>query len=363
MTTRLRVNEHPSRRQTRLGYWLLVGLAAVFATSAFTVPAIALQTAETGTIGLRLLDQPADSTQNPRAQIYIVDHLAPGAEIQRRIEVSTTNASAQVHLYAAAATITNGTFHGEPGKTPNDLSTWTSVTAADIDLMADQAATATVTITVPSNAAPGERYGVVWAEVRAPAISGGGVTQISRVGIRLYLSIGPGGPPAADFSIASLTAGRSLDGMPTVIASVTNTGGRALDITGALDLRSPSGDLHAGPYPADLGATLAIGATEPVTITTRADLPPRPMGSPDHPAQRTCRTIRRCRTHIPCSRYVPCCARHATGLRQRRSAYAQLHLFHCAAHCIRRCGDSYSAAQASAAHVGATHATVYRKAI
>lgn len=177
-----------------------------------------------------------------------------------------------------------------------------------------------------------------------------------------HLSIGPGGPPAADFSIASLTAGRSLDGMPTVIASVTNTGGRALDITGALDLRSPSGDLHAGPYPADLGATLAIGATEPVTITTRADLPPRPMGSPDHPAQRTCRTIRRCRTHIPCSRYVPCCARHATGLRQRRSAYAQLHLFHCAAHCIRRCGDSYSAAQASAAHVGATHATVYRKA-
>ncbi|MFT5267898.1 MAG: hypothetical protein ACI88C_001324 [Acidimicrobiales bacterium] len=276
MTTRLRVNEHPSRRQTRLGYWLLVGLAAVFATSAFTVPAIALQTAETGTIGLRLLDQPADSTQNPRAQIYIVDHLAPGAEIQRRIEVSTTNASAQVHLYAAAATITNGTFHGEPGKTPNDLSTWTSVTAADIDLMADQAATATVTITVPSNAAPGERYGVVWAEVRAPAISGGGVTQISRVGIRLYLSIGPGGPPAADFSIASLTAGRSLDGIPTVIASVTNTGGRALDITGALDLRSPSGDLHAGPYPADLGATLAIGATEPVTITTRADLPPGP---------------------------------------------------------------------------------------
>lgn len=98
-----------------------------------------------------------------------------------------------------------------------------------------------------------------------------------------HLSIGPGGPPAADFSIASLTAGRSLDGMPTVIASVTNTGGRALDITGALDLRSPSGDLHAGPYPADLGATLAIGATEPVTITTRADLPPPAHGKPRSP--------------------------------------------------------------------------------
>jgi hypothetical protein len=275
MTTRLRASEWPPRSPRRLRYWLLAGFAAVLATSAFTIPAIASPAPEAGTIGLRLLDQPADSTDDPRAQIYIVDHLAPGTEIQRRIEVSTTNAAAQVHLYAAAATIIGGSFLGEPGETPNDLSTWTSVTPGDINMGSDQIATATVTITVPSDAAPGEHYGVVWAEARSSAADDG-VIQVNRVGIRLYLSIGAGGPPAADFEISSLIAGNSGEGTRTVVANVTNTGGRALDISGELNLRSTSGDLQAGPYAADLGSTLAIGLTEPVTITINTDLPAGP---------------------------------------------------------------------------------------
>ena len=52
-----------------------------------------------------------------------------------------------------------------------------------------------MTIAVPRDAAPGERYGVVWAEVRAAAPAAGGITQVSRVGIRIYLSVGPGGRP------------------------------------------------------------------------------------------------------------------------------------------------------------------------
>ncbi len=248
----------------------MVGMAALAA------PASASPTAPTGTIGIRLLDQPASEAGDPRAQIYIVDHLAPGTEIQRRIEVSTTTSAAQVRLYAAAASITDGSFLGAPGDTPNDLSTWTSVTPGAITMTSGQVATATVTITVPRDAAPGEHYGVVWAETRAPASAAGGITQVNRVGIRLYLSIGPGGPPAADFSIDSLAAGRSADGVRTVVALVHNTGGRALDISGTLDLRTTSGDLHAGPYPADLGTTLAIGANEPVTITINTDLPAGP---------------------------------------------------------------------------------------
>ncbi len=248
----------------------MVGVAAL------SVPASASPISPTGTIGIRLLDQPASEAGDPRAQIYIVDHLAPGTEIQRRIEVSTTTSAAQVRLYAAAASITDGSFLGAPGDTPNDLSTWTSVTPGAITMTSGQVATATVTITVPRDAAPGEHYGVVWAEARAPASAAGGVTQVNRVGIRLYLSIGPGGAPAADFSIDSLAAGRSDDGVRTVVARVHNTGGRALDISGTLDLRTTSGDLHAGPYPADLGTTLAIGATEGVTISIDTDLPAGP---------------------------------------------------------------------------------------
>jgi hypothetical protein len=74
---------------------------------------------------------------------------------------------------------------------------------------------------------------VVWAEARSTPSAGGGITQVSRVGIRVYLSVGPGGPPAADFTIDSLTARRSPDGRPVVLASVHNTGGRALDMNAA----------------------------------------------------------------------------------------------------------------------------------
>jgi hypothetical protein len=279
MITPHRADGQSRRSPRRLGSWLLVGLASVVAASAFTVPATAapapVPNTEAGTIGLRLLDQPADSADDPRARIYIIDHLVPGTKIQRRIEVSTIGTPAQLYLYPAAATITNGSFLGEPDETPNDLSTWTSVTPNDIALTSNQVATATVTISVPNEAAPGEHYGVVWVQARTPTI-GDKVVQVNRVGIRLYLSIGSGGPPAADFEITSLAAGKSLDGIRTVVANVTNTGGRALDISGELHLRSTSGDLRAGPYLADLGATLAIGVTEPVTIAITTELPVGP---------------------------------------------------------------------------------------
>jgi CheY-like chemotaxis protein len=231
----------------------------------------------TGSIGIRLVDAPATAREDPRAQIYIVDHLAPGTAITRRIEVSnTTGGNARLRLYAAAASIDKTSFLGAAGDTVNDLSTWTSVVPGEPDVPAGGKLTATVTIAVPADAAPGEQYGVVWAEARSAPSAGGGVTQVSRVGIRLYVSVGPGGAPAAAFSIDTLTARRSADGEPTVVAAVHNTGGRALDMNGSMELRNGPGGLNAGPFPASLGTTLAIDATEPVTIVLDKALPAGP---------------------------------------------------------------------------------------
>ena len=47
----------------------------------------------------------------------------------------------------------------------------------------------------------------------------GGVTQVNRVGIRLYLSVGPGGPPAANFRIDALAASRQANGQPALFAA------------------------------------------------------------------------------------------------------------------------------------------------
>jgi hypothetical protein len=247
------------------------GAAAAAPTPAPATPAPA------GTIGLRLLDAPAATTEDPRARVYIVDHLAPGTVIERRIEVTnTTDSAAEVSLYAAAAGIVDGSFHGAEGRTANDLSSWTSVDPSLSGVPAGDARTATVTIAVPADAAPGEQYGVVWAEVSSGPAAAGTITQVSRVGIRLYVSVGPGGPPAADFTIDALTASRSADGRPVVRATVHNTGGRALDIAGTLSLADGPGALSAGPFDAVLGTTLAIGATEPVTLTLDDQLPAGP---------------------------------------------------------------------------------------
>jgi hypothetical protein len=248
------------------------------AGAAFAASSVAPRpTAGSGSLGIELLDIPAGAADDPRARIYIVDHLSPGAVIHRRIQVSNTSASSiHVVLYAAAATIADGAFLGAAGRTADDLSSWTSIQPGTVDVPAGGFVTTTVAIAVPTDAAPGERYGVVWAEVRGAAGSGTRIVEVSRVGIRLYLSVGPGGAPEPNFTIDSLTAERSPDGHPSVVATVHNSGGRALDMSGTLDLLAGPGGLRAGPFPATLGVTLGVGDTEPVRIVLDRQLPAGP---------------------------------------------------------------------------------------
>ena len=58
----------------------------------------------------------------------------------------------------------------------------------------------------------------------------------------------PGGAPLSDFTIDSLTAERAPDGRPMILAMVHNTGQRALDMDGTLQLLDGPGGLSAGPF-------------------------------------------------------------------------------------------------------------------
>ena len=228
-------------------------------------------------IGIRLLDAPVSAKNDPRARVYIVDNLAPGTTVHRRIGITNgAGSTAHVLLYATAATIGDGTFVGAGGHTQNDVSSWTSVSPKSANIAAGASVTATVTIAVPSDAPAGEGYAAVWAETDSAATEGSAITQVSRVGIRMYLSVGPGGGPASNFAIDSLTAKRAPGGQPTVVASVDNTGGRALDMSGSLAMTAGPAGLSAGPFPATLGVTLAPGQTEPVIIALDKQLPDGP---------------------------------------------------------------------------------------
>ena len=92
----------------------------------------------------------------------------------------------------------------------------------------------------------------------------------------MVASCSAGGSPAASFTIDSLTAERSPDGRPTVSAAVHNTGGRAIDLSGTIQLTADPGGLTAGPFPVTLGTTVGIGDTEPATVILDKSLPAGP---------------------------------------------------------------------------------------
>ncbi len=100
--------------------------------------------------------------------------------------------------------------------------------------------------------------------------------HLHRIGVRIYLSVGPGGEPASDFAITSFEALQNDEGSPTVAATVRNTGGRAVDLSGELRLTNGPGGLSAGPFEARLGTTLGVGQTEPVLVVLDRAIPAVP---------------------------------------------------------------------------------------
>jgi hypothetical protein len=230
-----------------------------------------------GAVGIRLLDAPRSRSNDPRAHLYVVDHVNPGATLTRRVELSNrTSKPVRLSLYAAGADVQQGRFRFLDGRTPNELASWAAVQPAQVRLPPGTTAPATLTISVPPTAAAGERYAVVWAELATSGAAGGGVSAINRVGVRVYLSVGAGGEPPSDFIIESLAAQRAADGRPVVAAQVRNTGGRALDLSGELRLAGGPGGLRAGPFAAQLGTTLGLGETEPVLVPLDRAIPPGP---------------------------------------------------------------------------------------
>ena len=240
-------------------------------------PAWAGVGAPPGSIGIRLLEAPSHLRDDPRARVYIIDHLAQGETIHRRIEVSSgLDHAERLSLYAAGAAIGGGRFRFFPRRSQDELSTWITVVPHHVLLLPHGHATAEMTIAVPADAVDGERYAVIWAESPPSPARDGDVAAINRVGIRVYLSVGHGAVPPTDFRIDSLTALRDDDGHPVVLATVSNTGWRAVDLTGRLDLTDGPGGISAGPYPIQPGRTIGIGQRAGVRFLLDSNVPDGP---------------------------------------------------------------------------------------
>lgn len=230
-----------------------------------------------GRFGIRLLEAPIGRRKDPRAYYQIVDHLPPGTTIRRRILVENASGKPlRAQIYAGAANVVHDRFLPEDGRAPSELTGWMSFDRPVLRIPPYRDATARVTIKVPPTAARGERYGVIWAQVEAPPDAVHNLGMINRVGIRTFLDVGRGGEPASDFQITSLTPARATDGRPEILAQVRNSGGRALEMAGALTLTDGPGKMNAGPFPATLGTTLLPGDSAPVSVVLDERLPDGP---------------------------------------------------------------------------------------
>jgi len=259
-----------------------VALAGLLSLAAPAVAGAAPGAAHAGAsgnrgLGIRLADASVTRRDDPRALAYVDDFVKPGTSFTRHVQVyDFTPEPMHVLMYAAPATIVGESFTIGASGAHSELTDWMTVTPTAVDLQPGQSTTVAVRFAVPKQASKGERYGAIVAELPAAKAKPGTVSVATRVGVRVYLSVGPGGEPASDFTISTLTAKRLPDGTPVVTAAVTNTGGRALDLGGTLSLSDGPGGLRAGPYKVTNIPTLGIGKQGTVDIPLDKQTPNGP---------------------------------------------------------------------------------------
>jgi hypothetical protein len=231
-----------------------------------------------GTVGIRLIPAPGKAPTNPLAKSYVVARLSPGATISRRIEVDNdSKLPLTVRLYVGGARVIHGHFMFAASDVAlNDLSRWSALSRTSVRLAPDSDVFETVTTRIPREATEGNDFAVIWASVSAKPTSGSGITLVSRVGVRMYISIGPGGAPASNFNVGTLVAERGTTGRAMILSQVRNTSANTLDLNGALTLSKGPDGLVAGPFRAQLGVVLAPGAVEPVFVTLTRNFPRGP---------------------------------------------------------------------------------------
>ena len=258
------------------GILIILSPVASAATSA-TSAGLSAAPPPRDSFGVRLLDAPVSERGNPRALQYIIDYLPTGTVIHRRIlVVNDEPQTARLAVYADAAFIAGGKFTGYAGATRSELTTWISVQHPAVTLAAGASVPDMITIRVPKGATRGEHYGVIWVQQTAKAHARGhefGVTEVSRVGIRLYVAVGHGGAPPTSFDITSITGHLTHAGRPVIVVHVNNTGGRALDLNGSLRLTDGPGGTSSGPFRAQQIVTIAPGQSWNVTFDPPKSLP------------------------------------------------------------------------------------------
>ncbi len=105
-------------RRARLAGALLVILTSALAVTA-TAGVSQAASPPSAQFGIRLLQVPASEANDPRAKLYIIDHLAPGTTVHREFQVANEGSQPlTLSVYPAAASISKGVVPVRRSGTP-----------------------------------------------------------------------------------------------------------------------------------------------------------------------------------------------------------------------------------------------------
>jgi hypothetical protein len=171
-----------------------------------------------------------DPTQ-PGSRSHLTYSLAPGTSIDDSVTLwNYSNVPLSFDLYATDAYNTkNGSVTLLDARDkPRDAGAWTKLGLSHITLPAETSARIPVTLTVPSDATPGDHPAGIIASSKTAALQGGHQVVLDRrLGLRLFTRVK--GPVEAQLEIENVEstyhgALNPLDGTLDVVYTVRNTG-------------------------------------------------------------------------------------------------------------------------------------------
>jgi hypothetical protein len=210
---------------------------------------------------------------------YAVD---PGSVISDTMLVTNYSTSPQTfQLYAADGLndFDNGQFSLQSGGTPNaDLGAWTAIEKTEVTVEAGSSQPVPFTITVPTNATPGDHSAGVVASITRKSTGDGGqaIDVEQRVGARIYLrvsgtligGINTQGLVANYDGVLNPFAGGDLSGTYTV----QNTGNTRLNLEQTATISGPFG-IRLATIAADAATNLLPGQIVSVPMVSSGILP------------------------------------------------------------------------------------------
>ncbi|MDG4786355.1 hypothetical protein O7626_10510 [Micromonospora sp. WMMD1102] len=232
-----------------------------------------------GTLEIRAAGASGGESTDPGGSPRLTLHAKPGQSVERWVEVvNPSRVRQQVTVYPGAAAIENHAFTFANGRSGNALSGWTRVQTPGFRLAPKAKKSVRIQIRVPKNAARGERYAVLWAQIGSAAAGTAerAATQVRRSGLRVYLNVGTGKEPQPNFEIVGMRAEQTARGMPVVVAELRNNGLRAVNPQGTLRLSTASGPAPSGAFTALGGVTIAPNSTGLMTVPLHGELPSGP---------------------------------------------------------------------------------------